>query len=188
MRILLVLLSLVISGGASSPYQLGFEAMEHYRAARYREAEAGFRKAVDAWGPAGPQFARERALAVLNLGTVVRIKGRYAEAQALLTEALLDLERISGRDSLDAGRACSALAALYLAMARPVEAEILASRARRAFGANPGATESDRSDAVFLLASAQFDRGRNREAEALLSKLLDRGESRYAFRAYNDLA
>ena len=103
---------------------------------------------------------------------MVRIQGRYAEAQALLTEALLDLERTSGRDSLDAGRAATALAALYAASARPVEAEILASRAWRVFERDPGATESDRSDAVVLLASVYFERRRNAAAEGLLSDLL----------------
>ena len=181
-------LSLAIGGGASSPYQLGFEAMEHYRAARYREAEAGFRSAVEAFGKAGGQFARDRAIAVLNLGTVVRLQGRHAEAQALLTEALLDLERTSGRDSLDAGRAAIALAAVYAESGRPVEAEILASRAWRVFERDPKTTESDRSDAVFLLASVYYDRQRNAEAEALLSDVAGRGESRWVFRAYNDLA
>jgi Tfp pilus assembly protein PilF len=188
MRILLVLLSLAIGGGASSPYQLGFEAMEHYRAARYTEAEEGFRNAVEAFGKAGEQFARDRAIAVLNLGTVVRIQGRYAEAQALLTEALLDLERVSGRESLDAARAATSLAATYAASARPVEAEILAGRAWRVFERDPGATESDRADAVVLLASVYFERHRDTEAEQLLSELLGHGESRFVFRAYNDLA
>ena len=183
-----MLLSLVGGGGASSPYQLGFDAMEHYRHARYAEAEAGFRRTLDAWDHAGPQFARDRAIAVLNLGTVVRIQGRHAEARALLTEALLDLEKTSGRESLDAGRAASALAALYQASARPAEAEILASRACRIFARDPGATESDRSDAAVVLASVYIEQNRGAAAGELLTELLGRGESTLVLRAHNDLA
>jgi tetratricopeptide (TPR) repeat protein len=184
----LVLLSLGIGGGASSPYQLSFDAMEHYSAARYREAEAGFRQAVDAWGAAGPRFVRDRAIAVLNLGTVVRIQGRHAEAQALLTEALLDLEKTSGRDSLDAGRAASALAAHYQASGRPAEAENLAGRACRILARDQGASESDRSDAAVVLASVYIEQNRGAAAGELLTELLGRGENRLVLRAYNDLA
>ncbi len=188
MRTLFVLLSLALAGGMTSPYQLGFEAMDHYRNARYTEAEAGFRRALEAWNHAGPQFARDRALAMLNLGTVIRIEGRHAEAREFLTEALRDLERISGPESLDAGRAAMALAALTRASGKPAQTEILAARAWRIFTHSSGADDSDRASSAFLLAAAWLDQGGAAQAQTLLADLLGHGETRQAMGAHNDLA
>jgi tetratricopeptide (TPR) repeat protein len=190
MRVLLVLLSLAAHGQAvaASPYQLNFEALEHYRAARYEQAAAGFRQALEAWAAAGPRFARDRAVAAMNLGTVLRIQGRHWEAEALLSQALRDFEAISGAESLDAGRAAGALAALHHARGSLDATEAMARRACQVFSREAGATDSDRADAAFLLASVHFDGARNSEAEAILTELVKGGESRPAMRAYNDLA
>jgi tetratricopeptide (TPR) repeat protein len=189
MGLLLLLLSLAAPGRAvTSPYQLSAEAMEQYNQARYREAEAGFRRAFEAWGNAGPAFARDRAIAGINLGTVLRIQGRYGDAERLLADSLHSLEAIGGPNSLDAARAASGLAVLYQTLGRIPEAETLAARAHQVFSREPKATESDRANGVLLLASVYLEQKRHFDAESLLHDLLNGPESRHAVRANIDLA
>src|SRR5690348_18335547 len=114
MRMLLLLLSVAVSSHtASSPDRLNAEAVEYFKQARYQDAEAGFRGAWQGWSHAGPQYARDHALAGMNLGTVLRIEGRFAEAETVLTQSLKQLETIGGQESPDAARAATALAILY---------------------------------------------------------------------------
>jgi tetratricopeptide (TPR) repeat protein len=182
----LLLLSLAtVDRPHASPYQLNADALTHFRQGRYREAETGFQKALDAWTYADPvQFARDRAVTLLNLGTVLRIEGRYAEAEPLLAEALRTLEEQSGPRSLDCARAAGALAALYRGWARPVAAEPLAKRAWEIIGRSASATESDRTSVVLLLGSIYVDEKKDVEAEALARGV----EARLGAQLYNDLA
>ena len=63
MRMLLLLLSVAVtSHTASSPDRLNAAAVEHFKQARYQDAEAGFRGAWQGWGHAGPQYARTTRL------------------------------------------------------------------------------------------------------------------------------
>lgn len=188
MRMLLLVLCVAVGGGAaSSPYQLKGEALEQFKQTRYREAEAGFRLAYDAWRQAGPGFERDRAITTLNLGTVLRIEARYAEAEPLLVAALRELEATTGAGSLDTGRAAIALASLYQAWGRPVDAEPTAKRAWEILLSEPNATESDRAGAELLLAAVYFDSGRGNAGEALLKEMPLDAETRLVLRAYNDL-
>jgi tetratricopeptide (TPR) repeat protein len=186
---LLLLLFLAAPGcAASSPYQLNAEAVEEYKQGHYPEAEAGFRRALEAWGQVAHPVERDRAVASLNLGTVLRIEGRYQDAQIFIDESLQQLEAAAGPDSLDVARAASGLAALYQAWGRPAAAEPLATRAARIFATHPGATESDRLNGQLLLASVYLDHKRNEAAEPLLAELRNRADSRALVRGYNDLA
>jgi tetratricopeptide (TPR) repeat protein len=186
---LLLLLSLAAaSRAASSPYQLNAEAIELYKQARYREAEAGFRRTFEAWSHVAPAFAHDRALTAMNLGTVLRIQGRYAEAEPLLAGAFQQLETLAGHDSLDAARAESALAALYEAWNKPAEAEMLASDAYRIFSRDPSATGLDIANGLLLLSSLYMETNRDAAAEAILQELLKRGDNGPFIRAYNNLA
>ena len=189
MRMLLLLLSAAVSSHtASSPDRLNAAAVEHFKQARYQDAEAGFRGAWQGWSHAGPQCARDHALAGMNLGTVLRIEGRFAEAETVLTQSRKNWKLISGQDSPDAARAATALAILYQTWGRPLQAEPLAQSAAQSFEHDPAATDSDRANSVILLASVYVEERRFSSAEALLDDLLHRGESPLTFRAYNDLA
>jgi tetratricopeptide (TPR) repeat protein len=169
----------------ASPYQLNAEALEQFKQARYREAEKEFQRALDAWTYADPvKFARDRAVTMLNLGTVLRIESRYAEAEPLLAEALWTLEAESGPESLDCARAASALAAVYRAWAKPVAAEPLAKRAWTILERTPSATRSDRATVVLLLAGIYMDERKDADLEALVRGVDDP----LAVRVYNDLA
>jgi len=187
---LLLLLSLATTDRPpASPYQLNAEALEHFKAARYHEAEAGFQRALDSWTYADPvAFARDRAATMLNLGTVLRVEARYAEAEPLLAEALWTMEAESGPASLDCARAASALGALYEAWGKPVAAEPLALRAWQILERDPTLTENDRGAGLILLAAVYVKQNRDAEAEALLRRVAEGGQGRLAVRAYNDLA
>ena len=117
----------------------------------------------------------------MNLGTVLRIEGRFAEAETVLTQSLKQLETISGQESADAARAATALAILYETWGRPLQAEPLAQSAAQSLAHDPAASESDRASSVTLLASIYVEERRFSAAEELLEDLLHRGESPLTF-------
>src|SRR5690242_6910080 len=128
MMLVLVTAFAVAGGAASSPYQINADALELYKQAHYREAEEGFRRALQAWADAGPDFAHDHAAAALNLGTVLRVEARYAEAEPILLEALRQFESLTGKNSVESARAAAALSALYQAWGRQADAAPLATR------------------------------------------------------------
>jgi tetratricopeptide (TPR) repeat protein len=125
---------------------------------RYGEAEPILRRAVELWSAQGPQEKRNRALAMSDLGSVIRALERYPEAERMLTAALHDLE-----PGPDAARALWNLATLYRALGRLGEAE---SRARQAAAMVEGA---DRVTPRLILASIYVEQHRYADAEEILS-------------------
>src|ERR1051325_6394968 len=145
MKMLLLLASLMASKvTASNPERLNAQAVEDYRMGRFQQAEGGFRAALEGWVHANPASAKERALAGVNLGAVLMVEGRYAEAESVLTEFIGTLQMLDGQDSPDAARATYSLAALYQEVGRHADAERLGRGALAGLARGPHAGASGR--------------------------------------------
>ncbi len=124
--IFFILIAAVAGRAATSgeAAQLTAQAERLYLQSRYTEAEPVFRMAVDAWTALGPNARRNRALAMSDLGSLLRALGRYSEAEPMLAEALRDLE-----PGADASRTLWNLATLYRCRGELSKAESYAIRA-----------------------------------------------------------
>lgn len=170
-----------------NPAQLNAAGLELYHQGRFVEAEAAYRRSLAAWDRLGPQTALSRAITSGNLGAVLQVEGRYAEAQSLLATCLQQVETITGPQSPDAARANESLASLYVAWGSPDRAEPYGVRAKTIFDAAEGQPEG-RIASRRMLASVLLAEGRAPEAEDLLRALLPELPERAAASAYSDLA
>lgn len=103
------------------------------------------------------------------LGTILRLRGKFADAEPMLQKALPLIESSQGKNSFQAIRALSQLGMLYSALSRYAEAEkLLREVLARQLALNP-----DSQDAILaynMLANIERLLGRYAEAEALLKK------------------
>ena len=76
------------------------QALELFYAGRYREAEPLYLAALAGWVRMGAVAERDRIVTAVNLGTLLRAEGRFAEAESVL------LECIRRAEALEPGR-CS---------------------------------------------------------------------------------
>lgn len=159
---------------------------ELYLAARYAEAEAVYRMALQAFEAPGPDTSVNRALTAGNLGVLLRTRGQYREAEKWLSDSLRQLEKIQGPDSLECGLMASNLGSVYWALGDLAKAEALVRRADAAFEAN-GRTESRRGN-LQMLGSIYIAQHRYAEAEQLLQPLLEGAGDRQAAAIYDNLA
>ena len=162
-----------------SPVQLNASGMEMYRAGRYQEAEAFYRRALE--GRDGRESAQTRAAATTNLGEALRAMARYREAEPLLLEAVAQMDAI-GEAGANLSHALCSLAALYRVKGSLAKAERVARRATE-IGA-----EKDRSDARLCLAAVYIDQQRYDEAEALIREMDGRSRGTSAAVLYNNMA
>lgn len=170
------------------PNELNSVAVEFFYQARYPEAEGLYRRALAAWDRMGPAAAADRAVTAANLGTLLKVAGRYAEAEPLLLSRYEQLLTSSGPDSVETARAASALAALYVARGQLDKAEPLAARAHSALAKHPELQATSGADAARTLASIWLAQGRVADAETLLKPLLGILQNSAAVGVYNDLA
>src|SRR5262249_22953093 len=64
---------------SSEAAKLTTQAQQFWLESRYAEAEPIFRQAVELWSAMGPHEKRNRALAMSDLGSVLRALERYPE-------------------------------------------------------------------------------------------------------------
>ncbi|MBZ5577496.1 MAG: tetratricopeptide repeat protein [Acidobacteriia bacterium] len=170
----------------SDPAQLHALALQMQSAGRYREAESLYRQALEACGSGA---AAQAAITRGNLGGLLILLGRYAEAEPLLLHCLRDAEASTGPDSMEAGSAALHLAALYRAWNQAPQAEPFAQRAARIFDHHPEEAAGERRITDLMFASIDVDLGRYREAETLLSSPEDPADTAtHSVTSYNDRA
>ncbi|HJT87469.1 MAG TPA: tetratricopeptide repeat protein [Bryobacteraceae bacterium] len=184
MKLYILLLTLTAAlTAAPGASELNSEGLKLYYQAHYAEAESHYRQAREA-----AETPRDRGSIEINLGTVLRTEGRYAEGEPVLAEALHTLETAAGPDDAGTGLAASALAALYQAWGQPIKAEPLAARAERIFAAHLAPDSPERVNNSRVRASIYMDEKRYAAAEEILRDLVRGAETREAVGAYNDLA
>jgi tetratricopeptide (TPR) repeat protein len=167
--------------------ELSDRATALYTQARYSEAEPAYRQALQAWGKMGTDGALGRAIDTRNLGAVLRVLGRYNEAEPLLTESVSELEA-AGAGTMDVCRALINLAALYRVRGELTQAENFARRAVLQMAANPEGEPAERLGPSVVLASVYVEQGRLAEAEPILESSLDAADGALAVVVYDDLA
>ena len=170
------------------PMELNSLATELFYLARYSDAEILYRRALEGWDRLGPEASGNRGITAGNLGTLLKVEGRYPEAESLLLNWIEQAEAASGPDGLDTGRAADALAALYLSWGQPAKAESMAVRANAIFAGQLEFQAPERTDNARLLASIWLEKGRYTEAEALLRPLVKILPDRGVAGVYNELA
>jgi tetratricopeptide (TPR) repeat protein len=158
---------------------------ELYLAARYADAEAVYRLALQAFDRPGSEISANRALTAGNLGVLLLVQGRYAEAERRLVESVRQLETLKGPDSMEAALMTANLAALRRSRGDLAEAERLALRADAIFARFP-AGESQRGNRQ-ILGSIYIAQHRFSDAEALFHRLLDGATDRQAASIYSNL-
>ena len=161
MKLIFLVLIAAAAGTPATPgdaAKLTAQAEQLFLELRYTEAEPVFRLAVDLWSAMGPREKRNRALAMSNLGSLLRALERYPESERLLTESLRDLA-----PGLDASRALWNLATLYRVLGDLPKAE---SCARQAAVMVEG---PDRAVPRLVLAAIYIDQHRFMEAEEILT-------------------
>jgi tetratricopeptide (TPR) repeat protein len=161
---------------ASDGLECNAKALQLYRAAHYAEAEAMYRRALDAFDRAGEGDGLNRALTLENIAVMLRAQGRYAESEKDNQAALPKIEELTGRASLATVRAVSNLAALYWSWGKLEQAESLAMRAEVAFQDFPEANHADRSSNRQILASIYLAQHRYADAGELLRATLEGGD------------
>jgi tetratricopeptide (TPR) repeat protein len=173
-----------LAWAASDAVEWNAQALQLYRAGRYAEAEALYRRSLEAFERA----SLDRAQTLENIAVMLRAQGRYTESEKLHREALPRIEELTGPDSLPAARAVSNLAALYWSCGRWEQAESLAMRAETAFRDIPQASPADRSGNRQVLASIYLAQHRYADGEKLLQSALEDGDAVNAVTAYSNLA
>ena len=167
-----------------SPVELNNRGVQLTRQAKYAEAEACYRQALDAWSHvANPDsVARDRAHTLENLGSLMRDTGHYPEAEKDLTQALTDLEHAAGNASVDVGEVLENLAALYRAQGERGQAEAAALRADSIL------EEPERTYNRVLLGAIYNEERRFSDARALLEPVLPNATGKLAFAVNANLA
>jgi tetratricopeptide (TPR) repeat protein len=156
-----------------------------YLAARYADAEAVYRLALESFDRPGSEVSANRAMTAGNLGALLRAQGRYEEGERRLVESIGQLETLKGPDSLDVALMTSNLASLRWSRGELADAERLALRADAIFARLP-AGESMRANRQ-ILGSIYIGQHRFGDAEALLQTLLEGASDQQAASIYSNL-
>ena len=171
-----------------SATQLNALALQFHNLSRYRDAELLYGRSLAAWNKLGPSAAHDLVLTAFNLGNLLRIEGRYAEAETLLENCLQQAEASAGPNSPDTGLAASGLAAVYQAWGKLEDAESLASRANTIFERDVTRNDTAWFNNRRILGLVYIGQRRFDRAEAVLRPLLARPENRQTAAVYSDLA
>jgi tetratricopeptide (TPR) repeat protein len=128
----------------------------------------------------------------VNLGTLLRAEGRFAEAESVLLDCIRRAEALepagSGRSSVEWAHAASSLGALYLALQQLDKAEAFAFQAQAIFNQRLDAGDPERVTNGTLLGTIYLEQARYEEAEVLLRAALDHADKLLAAVTYNQLA
>jgi len=167
-------------------------ALEHFYAGRYRDAEPLYRAALAGWERMGAVAERDRIVTAVNLGTLLRAEGRFAEAESVLLDCIRRAEALepagSGKSSVEWAHAASGLGALYLALQQLDKAKSFAFQAQAIFNQRLDAGDLERVTNGALLGTIYLEQARYEEAEVQLRATLDHADKRLATVTYNQLA
>ena len=169
------------AGASETALEIANHGTELFGEAKYAEAEALYRRALDAW-PREAGSARGRAIVNGSLGALLSVMGRYGEAEPLLLEAENQLEAMGPPAYPDAARLLDRLALLYREQGDLAKAESYALRAAPMMG------EPEKAGNRELLASIYFEQSRYRQAEQLSLADTASTDGRTALTAYLNLA
>jgi tetratricopeptide (TPR) repeat protein len=140
----------------------------------------------------GAVAERDRIVTAVNLGTLLRAEGRFAESESVLLDCILRAEALepagSGKSSVEWAHAASSLGALYLAWQQLDKAETFALQAQAIFKQRLDAGDRERVNNGALLGTIYLEQGRYEEAEVLFRATLDPADKRLAAVTYNQLA
>jgi len=167
---------LASAGASDTPLDMANRGANLYAAANYTDAESFYRRALAAW-PRQEAAARGRAIVLNNLGELLRITGRYAEAELTINQALEISEAIGGPALAEAGAELDNLAVVYRTLGDLVKAEAFALLAA------PMVNDSEMSANRLLLASIYVEERRFQDAEPLLLEAAASGDARTALTA-----
>lgn len=178
--------------GSLNPREVNAQALERFLAGRYREAEPLYRASLAGWERMGAVAERDRIVTAVNLGTLLRAEGRFAEAESVLLDCIRRAEALeptgSGKSSLEWAHAASGLGALYLALQQLGKAEAFAFQARTIFNQRLDAGDRERVTNSALLGTIYLEQARYEEAEVLLRATLGHADTRLTAVTYNQLA
>jgi tetratricopeptide (TPR) repeat protein len=176
----LVLIAL-IGGLQAATRQEAAELMKQasslYIQSRFTEAEPVYRQALAAWTEIGPEASHDRALAMRDLGSLLRALGQYDESETLLQQSLRDLPSPS-----EQVRVLWNLATLYRSRGQYDQAE------RYALRAIENADGPDQRGPRLVLASIYIEQRRYPEAMPILLDLENNSSEPVLVAIYNDLA
>jgi tetratricopeptide (TPR) repeat protein len=181
-----------LAAGSLNPRELNAQALELFLAGRYREAEPLYRAALAGWERIRVVAERDKIVTEVNLWTLLRAEGRFAEAESALLDCIRRAEALepagSGRSSVEWAHAASSLGALYLALQQLDKAETFALRAQAIFNQRLDAGDRERVNNGALLGTIYLEQARYEEAEVLFRESLDHADKRLAAVTYNQLA
>ncbi|MDR3638062.1 MAG: CHAT domain-containing protein [Isosphaeraceae bacterium] len=147
--------------------------------ARYAEAEATFRRAVEIRQQAEGPDSQGVAFSLDGLATACVRLGRYPAAEAAYKRSLAIHQRVSGEASLEAAGVLHNLASLYEDQSRYPEAEASYKRSLAIVEQKYGADHPETVMGLQGLAGLRVKQGRFAEAEALLKRGLPIREKAY---------
>jgi tetratricopeptide (TPR) repeat protein len=189
MKTLLILVLATASAIAEVPRsagELNNQAVKLAAEARYAEAEQLYRRAIDLYDHEGADGVKERAIAEGNLGSLMRVLGRYSEAEQLLQDSLHELRREG--DGAQTGRVLVSLAALYRSQGDPAKAEPYAVEAAGMLDREPSVQPKERETVRLILSSIYMDEHNYAGAEAILGPAAATAKGTFAVTVFNNLA
>jgi tetratricopeptide (TPR) repeat protein len=179
MKFTLVLVTSTIlasAGFAETPLEMANRGARLYSAANYPEAESLYRRALAAW-PQGQSGAYGRAILLNNLGELLRITGRYTEAELTINQAFETASALGAQAQGEAGKALDNLAVIYRTQGNLEKAESFALRAA------PMVNGSEKPASHLVLATVYIEQRRFNDAEPLLQELAASNDQRTALTA-----
>ena len=173
---------------ADTATSLNNQGVQLYSQARYGEAEHVYRKVLDLPVESGTEAARVRAVTAGNLGTLLRVTGRYAEACRMLLESLTEMEGNSASAPVEVLRTLENLASSYQAMGDLTSAETYARKAVMYAESHAEIRQRERVNVKLLVAGIHVDGRRFDQAEAELPTLLPEADEVQTMIVYNSLS
>lgn len=170
--------------GVREGIELNEKAHDLYLEAKYADAEVLYRKALEEFDGPGT----DRASTLENLGVLLRVQGRYAEARVKLEDARTQLEALTGAESVATAKAIGNLAGLYWSCGELDRAEEMALRADVILEQWQEAGAAERANNRQILAAVFLGQRRYADASRLLLALLQNADGRTAVRSYGNLA
>jgi tetratricopeptide (TPR) repeat protein len=179
--------AMTAAAGSNPPSELSKRATQLYLEAHYAEAEPLFRLAIDAWNPAIPEQARNRAIDQRRLGTLLELTGRYRAAEETLA-AVLPALAATNAPATETVCALSFLSAASRAQGRFEKAEAWATRALAFAESHDDVSIAERLSVRLMLGSVYLQEHRYEDAERTLTSVLSDGDSATVVAACTNLA
>jgi tetratricopeptide (TPR) repeat protein len=180
-------IALLVEGNPQAAIELNNQAAQLFRQARYPESEKLYRQALDAASQAGAEAADTRVATLSNLATLLRVTGRFEEAERILT-SLLNEQTTGQTPPLDIAHTLENLAGVCQAQGDLVRAEALARRAEKLLAAELDLPVQERVNLNLLLAAIHVGQERYADAESILHATVPVVQGAFSALAHNSLA